>query len=124
MTNSFLTFTPSYYDKQPHFTGGGANFLLGGQPPQAPSYLRPWIPLSIRIINKKNNLIRPNQINSFQFKSKQLNAQIYFLMSSNIIIVVRTCDVACHLLVCMSWGPLPGGRGRPPPRFWGKYGFF
>ena len=39
MTNSFLTITPSYNDKQPHFTGG-PTFYWGARPP---SWLRPWI---------------------------------------------------------------------------------
>ena len=34
--NSFLTFTPSYNDKQPHFTGGAQLFTGGGPAPSAP----------------------------------------------------------------------------------------
>ena len=48
---------------------------------------------------------RPNQINSFQFKSKQLSAQIYFLMSNNIIyysqLYVHVMWLAIYSYVCI-----------------------
>ena len=44
MRKLVLTFTPSYNNKQPHYTGGPTFYWGGwGRPPRPPSWLRPWL---------------------------------------------------------------------------------